>query len=280
MRINHHICCKNDVNLEKALQEHSIPFSRFSMGLHGDGPEYVEINIYEDNRYFSEIVQLANKGVVHTIKREYSKEELFASPWLSVRCFTQSIDLERDEEVFLVSNPDASGNCKHRKLITTSFYLRKPINWRKSHFASAYVLGNHHLFCDTFIKTLLESEGVPIEFVELRQFKTEMPIENVYYMNILNVLPESAISPSGIIDVKKCAICGAVHYQTDATYQLHLRAQYLTEQKGICKTPAVFAPGDYYAEPMNVVSNDLYRLLINDPHRIARNLVFEPVVLE
>ena len=80
MRIKHHICCESDVRLEKNLQEHSIPFSRFSMGLHDVGPKYVAIDIYEDNCYYSEIVQLANKGVVHTMNREYSKEKLFASP--------------------------------------------------------------------------------------------------------------------------------------------------------------------------------------------------------
>ena len=280
MRVKHHICCEYYAQLEKVLQEHSIPYSRFSMGLRGDGPEYVAIDIYEDNCYYSEIVRLANKGVVHTMKREYSKEELCASPWLSVRCFTPSIDLEREEEAFLVLNPDANGNCKHRTLISTSFYLRKPINWRKTHFASAYILGNQHLFCDAFARALLEREELQIEFAELRHFKTELPIENVYYMDILNVLPESAISPNGISSIQKCAICGGVYYQIESTYQLHLRTQYLNEQIGICKTPSVFACGDYYAEPMNVVSNGLYRLLIDNPSRIARNLVFEPVILE
>lgn len=277
MRVKHHICCQNNVQLERVLQEHSIPYSLFSVGLRGDGPDYVEIDIYEDNCCYSEIVRLANKGVVHTMKREYSKEELCASPWLSVRCFTQSIDLEREEEAFLI---DANGSCKHRTLNSTSFYLRKPINWRKTHFASAYSLGNHHLFCDAFARALLEKEELQIKFAELRQFKTGLPIENVYYIDILNVLPESAISPNGISSIKRCAICGAVHYQIEGTYQLHLRAQYLNEQIGICKTPSVFAYGDFYAEPMNVVSNRLYRLLINNPHRIARNLLFEPVVLE
>ena len=270
MRVKHHFCCDSGRSLTDALERNGIPYEHDTWG--GIRQETVTFDLYEDSAAFGEITALAGSGDVQS--REYTKQELLDAEWLTMRCFHPTLELVREEEAFAFSEPFGDGKYRHRELVGTAFYLKKPVKWGKRHFASDGSLGNQHLFCDPLARSALESAHLPLKFHDVLHARTDLPLGNIFYVEILDVLPQEAIVFGGGEEKSVCESCGKTRYLIDGMYQLKVREEYLKTHV-ICKTQAIFALGKYYTEPFNLVSDQIYRMILENS--LSRNLVFEPV---
>ena len=153
MRVKHHFCCDSSRSLTDALERNGIPCEHAVWD--GIRPETVTFDLYEDSAAFGEITALAGSGDVQS--REYTQQELLDAEWLTMRCFHSTLDLVREEEAFAFLEPFGDGKYRHRELVGTTFYLKKPVKWGKRHFVSDGSLGNQHLFCDPLARSILEN---------------------------------------------------------------------------------------------------------------------------
>lgn len=273
MRVKHHFCCDSSRSLTDVLERNEIPYARDAWD--GIRPETVTFDLYEDSTSFGEITALAGSSDVQS--REYAEQELLDAEWLTMRCFHPTLDLVREEEAFAFSEPFGDGKYRHRELVGTTFYLKKPVKWGKRHFVSYGSLGNQHLFCDPLARSALENAHLPLQFHNVLQAKTALPLGDVFYVEILDVLPQEAIVFGGGEEKSVCENCGKIQYQIDSMYLLTIREEYLKSHV-LCKTQPIFALGKYYTEPFNLVSNQVYRMILEND--LSRNLVFEPVTLK
>ena len=273
MRVKHHFCCDSSRSLTDALERNGIPCEHDVWD--GVRPETVTFDLYEDSAAFGEITALAGSGDVQS--REYTQQELLDAEWLTMRCFHPTLDLVREEEAFAFSEPFGGGKYRHRELVGNTFYLKKPVKWGNRHFVSDGSLGNQHLFCDPLARSILENAHLPLKFHDVLQAKTALPIGNVFYVELLDVLPQEAIVFGGGEEKSVCESCGKTQYQIDDMYLLTIREEYL-KSRLLCKTQPIFALGKYYTEPFNLVSSQVYRMI--QENDLSRNLVFEPVSMK
>ena len=120
----------------------------------------------------------------------------------------------------------------------------------------------------------MESAHLPLKFHDVLHARTDLPLGNIFYVEILDVLPQEAIVFGGGEEKSACESCGKTRYLIDGMYQLKVREEYLKTHV-MCKTQAIFALGKYYTEPFNLVSDQIYRMILENS--LSRNLVFEPV---
>ncbi|MBR6840298.1 MAG: hypothetical protein IKM82_06880 [Oscillospiraceae bacterium] len=273
MRVKHHFCCDSSRSLTDALERNGIPYAHDVWD--GIRPETVTFDLYEDSTAFGEITVLAGSGDIQI--REYTEQELLDAEWLTMRCFHPTLDLVREDEAFAFSEPFGDGKYRHRELVGTTFYLKKPVKWGKRHFVSDGSLGNQHLFCDPFARSALEDAHLPLRFHDVLHAKTALPLGNVFYVELLDVLPQEAIVFGGGEEKSVCESCGKIQYQIDGMYLLTIREEYLKSHV-LCKTQPIFALGKYYTEPFNLISKQVYRMILEND--LSRNLVFAPVTLK
>ena len=127
MRVKHHFCCDSSRSLTDALERNGIPYAHDVWD--GIRPETVTFDLYEDSTAFGEITVLAGSGDIQI--REYTEQELLDAEWLTMRCFHPTLDLVREDEAFAFSEPFGDGKYRHRELVGTTFYLKKPVKWGK-----------------------------------------------------------------------------------------------------------------------------------------------------
>lgn len=271
MRVKHHFFCEYSKALTDALEKNEVPYEHDVWA--GTRSDSVSFDLYEDRASFVEIAALAGSDSVQSA--EYTKQELLDAEWLTLRCCHPTLELVREEEAFTFSEPFADGKYRHRELVGNTFYLKKPMNWKSRHFVSDGGFGNQILFCDQIARSVLEGVCLPIRFVDVLHYKSGLPLENVFYMDIQDVLPIDAVILNGKEEKRICETCGKIQYQLGSIYQLTVREDSLKTRNGICKTPSIFAWGEYYTEPLNLVSNQVYHMLLDN--ELSKNLVFEPV---
>ena len=210
---------------------------------------------------------------------EYSEAERRAAPWLTCRAITGGkLQLARETETFTCKEYISEDRAYHRFLSGKPFYTNKPVRHTPSqNFFWAYGATDHNLFCTERAKKLLEQFAAPVAFRDVLHAKTEQPIGDLYYMDILCCLPDDAVDLSCAYEEYTCPICGQKTWFPPKTQPLLVKESALAEAPAICKTPQVFSYGGNISFSIILFSQNMYQTLRG--HKMDRGLEFEPIRL-
>ncbi len=271
MKTKYHYSCIYRYELQRLLEQNNVKYETSSFPFLKKG-SYLTFDLYEEDAAFKEIAKEIDSTELCFRQIEYLEEDLLNAEWLTVRCSNASIDLAREDSIFRCYD-----GCHHREISGSTFYLNKPVRWGNKHFVASYDLGVEYLFCDERARNILEKRNIPVHFEPILHSRTGAKMEDVYYLNICDVLPEESIIFRGEENRVICPTCGRIRYGIGGDYQLCIRKDALVNCNTICKTACIFALGQYYFTPLNLVSQALYRDL--KMNQLIRNLTIEPVII-
>lgn len=208
----------------------------------------------------------------------FTPQEMHSAKWFSLWC-----DNTKIEEIPTV--PAYEYQCRtneiyanHREQVRP-FTLKKSIKWGANRGFIAAMGDPTTLFVSAQTKELLLQHNiVNIEFYPVNKFSNNVPFDDIFQMTITKILPDEALIINEADNCKKvtCDICGRVQYWINGTYQLKVKAAFLSSEQDIYATNKLFGAG--FARREIIVSRRFYEII--QEHKLGRTLHFEPIIID
>lgn len=163
------------------------------------------------------------------------------------------------------------------------FMVDRAVKWGNHFFASSVAFGEEQIFCSSTTKSIMEEAGIRgIEFQSVRKPHTGKTIEDLFYMNVLNTIPDGAVVAGEEMDSFTC-ICGMHmlgYHNTRGTFRIN--AQSFDQSLDFVRTLPLFVTDSTKFHEGKTGGGD--RLLVSrrfyefvKTRKMDRALWFEPV---
>ena len=275
MNTIHHISFRLDPKVYETLAESGLKYKKTPLAINPAPFDYlISVDICENDprwRLFASI-----EDAIDVRYYKYTNADLKKAEWLSVRGRMPTVDLAREEESFSISERIDDQRARH-VVKQGKLFLKNQPNWGKRHFLCTYNLGENNLLCDSVAKQFFQKHKMQVSFEDVLDAKTELPLDNTFYMTADMVLPHAAVLHNPTEKKIQCPICRKIKYETGSDHQLHIDHAYLQTEHMICRTQDIFGSGNT-TYSITIITQNVYRELLND--NLQRSLVFEPVYLD
>ncbi len=173
----------------------------------------ISLRIYDDDLYFSEIVNLFSEiSIKPQIRLEYTKKELSEAKYLRIWLrrysgYPQPEGLS-GKASYLDYTYDIANfctNCGSGLVQKDSFYLRKSFSINRYRFGGVYWIYDT-FFITTELRDLFVKEGFTgMEFLPVKEIKSKKTFENIVQLKINAIFPaKMKYEKEKIIDCKEC----------------------------------------------------------------------------
>ena len=274
MKIERYYCLPCDDNLRKKLISYNI-----KVDYDDKITRLMTFSVYEEDDYFDKIADYLPKNYLGSYV--FTKTELLSAEWLTMRSTNDKLEALNIERTFSFSCESKEDfgygevdTARHR-IQVAPYEFRGPIKWGRNHFYSSYFGGFETIFCDDIAKSIIQSANLDgIDFLPVIHYKKNNYLDNIHQIECSNVLPNESLVLNQYFKEKKCPICGAIKYEYDELSRLGIHKEFLGN-KDFYRTNYIFGGG--YTSPFNVVSNRIYKLLVDN--QIDRNIRFTPLLI-
>lgn len=233
------------------------------------------VDIDETDPACPKVLEMA-KNNLHFRYFTYTRNDLDTAEYLTVRAKNMSFALDRENELFELSEMISPGQYRHQRFINSDLHIKKPVKWGQRHIKATFTLSEAHLFCDDHAAVFF-SGYADLTMQTVYHARTEEAVQNVHYIQFNRVLPLEAIC----FDREEsyiCPVCGSKTWLIKPDHQLVLMRDKLPKELTFAKTQDIWGSGGCYSYPLNIISQDAFRAM-NQAGLAQKNLVFEPVVL-
>ena len=267
-------------DLLEYLYRNQIGFERSDEQMRASGFDWLIYTISDRDanfrQYVSYLQSIEHGSVISDVL--FSEKERSAAEWLSCRAKTAKVELEREEDTITLSERyDGGEKARHRFLSGKPFYVSRPVRHSASqHFFCSDSASFYHIFCDERAKEALSPFCDAVAFREVLHARTEAPMTDLYYLEIKQAISSNAMDLAASPEQYICPICGRkTFFPPDPP--LRVKRDALRSMPAICKTEEIFSFGGNLAVPLNLVSQEVYQLMVTN--RLGRGLRFDPVML-
>ena len=272
MKYEYHFLKWKNTQLMEFLNEHKIEYQE------GANQFRVVFSIFSSSPkaefYLEELRKLNIRENYITV--EFTKKELSEAEFLMMRPKRQSIDIE-NEDAFQYTcqwiSRFGEEFAKHEEQVK-EVVVKKVPSMKKRNAFWCESTGFSVIFADKRICKLAEENflsGVEFKNVFLKNGTCS---DDLFQMTSSNILKKEDIVWGYGEKIEKCPMCGKEQYVTDHVWQLHLDFSKIEKQSDMYVTERIFGEG--IAEPIYVISQKFYRLLVEN--KLDKNVTFFPVV--
>ena len=273
-------CTPFRTDLQDYLCNNEIPFKRTGDGKPENGYDWLIFTISDHSLRFQEYVEFLQAFQHGSVLSDvlFTEKERTGAAWLTCYATSAKVDLEREEETFLLEELYEDGaKARHRSLCGNPFYVSRPVRHTVAqHFFCSYSASEYHLFCDDRAKKLLSQFSDAVAFREVLHARTEQPIADLYYLDIRARIDPAAIDLASAPEQFTCPVCGKKTF-FPPTPPLSIKKEALLDMPAICRTEEVFSFGGNLAVPINLVKQEVYQLIV--ANKLGRGLRFDPIIV-
>ena len=253
--------------LSHELEKRGIKFTREENPLNGEAYLFFDALDFQDGHI------LPPDAIVST-SPVYSKKELDNADLLTCRCINAKVTLEKEERSFCIVEVYEDGaKARHKFPSGDPFYVRTAPKHRNTQdFFRTYSLSDYDLFCTERAKQVLLGcfPDIEVSFNRVLSSKNDMPVDDLYYLGINEILALDEIDLSGARRFR-CPVCGKETFAEPKPLAIKAKPSSI-----IMKTTRCFSYGGNLEYSMLVVSQRFRKALIE--HNLSRGLIFEPVI--
>ena len=276
MEINRHICLRLEENPELFLymDKNGIPYD-------GTGG-LCSFDILESEPHWDNIRRLlGNQKYFCLYNTIYTKEELAAAQWLTVRsiwrCGYPQPESGTSFEVITYSPEGRCTNCGGGMRQISAFRMRKTPKWGRRHFMMLNWIGDE-LFVNDDAKKLLSDSGLTgFGFGDVYDKTGKEILPCVNQIVVHNLLPAGLAPKEPTINrTYTCPDCGRIKYHPIGIGPCAYRREIFENAPDIVRTNELFG-WEYWVQRDIIVSKNFYRFVVDN--QIDRGLEFEPIEL-
>lgn len=276
MRKKYTYCEKYNNKIEQYLDEKEIKYK-----IIGDDhivPKMISFTVYDNA--VNDINHIIKHGKP-IISNEFTKKEIQAADYLTLRAVKQVIDIVNSCEAFSYKCPRKTlgGGIKyeHKEQIG-EIMIKNPVNTKGTTCFFSSSNGFSELFVKQDVYALLQKEGVKgITFLPVNlQTAGQEKRSSLLQLFAQCTIKKEKMSFGANQIITKCPNCGREKVVCSQDYQLRLVDSVKNYSQDFYMTDAVFGEG--FSHPLFIISKKFYTVLINN--KLASNIVLEPVIFE
>lgn len=272
MKYEYHFLKWKDTQLMEFLNEQKIEYQE------GANQFRVVFSIFSSSPkaefYLEELKKMNIKENYITV--EFTKKELSEADFLMMRPKRQSIDIENEDAFRYTCEWTSRLGEKvfqHEEQVKEAVVKKVPSMKKRNAFWCEST-GFSVIFADKRIRKLAEENSLSgVEFKNVF-LKNGTCSDDLFQMTSSNILKKEDIVWGYGEKIEKCPMCGKEQYVIDYVWQLHLDFSKIEKQSDMYVTERIFGEG--FAEPIYVISQKFYRLLVEN--KLDKNITFSPVV--
>ena len=266
--------------LVEYLGKHGIKYDRSDESMRAHGHDLLVFFVEDTTPDYAQVTaELKRFNLVEVPGITFTEKERNAAEWLAFWSRTTKFEPERVTETFSIFEVGVPKKGICRRLSGKPFYAARQVRHSPHQgFFCALGASTGNLFCTQLARDVLRD--LPVVFEPVLHYKTERPIDDMFYMKILHTLSWDAIVVSDSWEAHFCPSCGQkTYFPPVEREQLVVRRQALSAAALICKTSNLFSvcENNYYPFPQILISQELYQRIKRCS--IDRGLAFAPVTL-